>query len=109
MEDVPRNTVIRVNATDRAAKSRNKVILWSKFGPVDLNDKNYAISTEMFDYYHNTVAMKTEGGVCPGHDNDLLLRKKPLNLGELNLDINTNSQLLRYMQDKLPIPAALRM
>ena len=91
MEDVPRNTVIRVNATDRAAKSRNKVILWSKVGPVDLNDKNYAISTEMFDYYHNTVAMKTEGGVVPGHDNDLLLMKKPLNLGELNLDINTNS------------------
>ena len=63
----------------------------------------------MFDYFHNTVAMKTEGGVFLGHDNDLLLRKKPLNLGELNLDINTNSQLLRYMQDKLPIPAALRM
>ena len=45
----------------------------------------------MFEYFHNTVAMKTEGGVVPGHDNDLLLMKKPLNLGELNLDINTNS------------------
>ena len=63
----------------------------------------------MFEYFHNTVAMKTEGSIVPCHWNDSLLMKKPLNLGELNLDINTNSDLLRYMQDKLPIHAALRM
>ena len=28
--DVARNTVLRVNATDREAKSRNKVIYWSR-------------------------------------------------------------------------------
>ena len=42
IQDVCKNVVQRVNATDLEARRRKKVICWTKFGPVDLTDNLFA-------------------------------------------------------------------
>ena len=74
IQDVCKNVVQRVNATDLEARRRKKVICWTKFGPVDLTDKKQPICTEMFNYYHYTITMNTE--VCSCYDPKLPLRLK---------------------------------
>ena len=109
LEDVSRNTVIQINETHRIAKECGKTLLWCKMGPVDLNDPKLGVSKEMYDYYHLTVSMKEEYGVCPGYKHDRLLMKNPLNCEELNLNVNTNSDLFQYMSDNFPMPAVLNL
>ena len=72
-----------MNATDLEARRRRKVICWTKFGPVDLTDKKQPICTEMFNYYHDTITMKTEDGIVPRHWMDSDILKRPFNMGDL--------------------------
>ena len=43
IEDVAKNTDQRVNAIDIEARCCNKVICWTKFGPIDLTDKKLSV------------------------------------------------------------------
>ena len=63
----------------------------------------------MFEYFHNTITMKTEGGIVPCHWKDSALMKRPLNLGELNLNVNSNPDFSPYMQEKVALPAVFKM
>ena len=105
IEDVAKNKVQRVNATDIEARSRNKVICWTKVGPIDLTDKKHPISTEMFDHFHGNIT-KTGAGIVRRHWGDSALIKRPLNVGEMNQDVNSNPDL--YINERVPLPAVLR-
>ena len=47
LEVVARNTVIRINETEKIAKARGKTLLWLKVGPIDLNDPKLEVSEAM--------------------------------------------------------------
>ena len=109
IEDVAKNTVQRVNATDIEAKSCNKVICWTKLGTFDLTDKKHPISTEMFDHCHGNITMKTGAGIVRRHWRDSALMKRPLNVGEMNQDVNSNPDLFHYINERVPLPAVCKV
>ena len=64
------NKVIRINETEKIAKERGKTLLWSKMGPIDLNDPNLGVSKEMLDVYVLTNDIKNERGVRVGSEHE---------------------------------------
>ena len=108
MEDVARNTVIRLNDTTKYAKELGQTILWCKYGPLNLNDPAMAVSSDMLKHFDGTMVMKAEGGVVPGYKYDRLLLKNPINCGELNLNVNTNADLWRFMHNNFSVPVILK-
>ena len=108
IEDVSKNIVQHVNGTDIEARCRNKVICWTKFGPVDLTNKKHPICTEMFNHFHGTITMKTEAGIVPQHWMDSALMKRPLNVGEMVQNVNSNPDLFKYIKERIPHPAILK-
>ena len=85
LEAIARNTVVRINQTNKLAKERGQTLLWCRQGPIDLRDPNLGVSKEMWDAYVLTNDLKNEKGVMAGSEYDRLL-------------INTNVDLMKYMK-----------
>ena len=98
LEAIARNTVVRINQTNKLAKERGQTLLWCRQGPIDLRDPNLGVSKEMWDAYVLTNDLKNEKGVMAGSEYDRLLMKTPLNSGESIMSVNTNVDLMKYMK-----------
>ena len=108
LEAIARNTVVRINQTNKLAKERGQTLLWCRQGPIDLRDPNLGVSKEMWDAYVLTNDLKNEKGLMAGSEYDRLLMKTPLNSGESIMSVNTNVDLMKYMSDAFLVPALLK-
>ena len=52
--------------------------------------------------------MKTEAGIVPRHWRDSAIMKRPLNVGEMVQNVNSNPDLFKYIKERIPHPAILK-
>ena len=63
----------------------------------------------MFNHFHGTITMKTEAGIVPRHWMDLAIMKRPLNVGEMVQNVNSNPDLFEYIKERIPPPAIFKL
>ena len=63
----------------------------------------------MFNHFHGTITMKTEAGIVPRHWRDSAIMKRPLNVGEMVQNVNSNPDLFEYIKERVPLPAVFKL